>query len=185
MANPLIDTLTPIAKAAKNTDRFFWANIVAINPIRVQEDTASSPLEITPTSLTPLTLRDRVFCLRYGRRLIILGRQQAGTQIFQIQKTSSHLQGSRGTNKNNRVILNVEWKGGMSVKAWDAHTLGTIPAQYRPSKAPPLVVPAYTNQPNQIWALGVSTKGEVYLSTANEATHPNGTYSATIIYDID
>ncbi|MFP7706364.1 hypothetical protein [Trueperella sp. LYQ141] len=75
MANPFIDLFAPDTDTGQ---RWFWATVASVNPLRVREDGAAAPLGTTPRTLVALTPGDRVLCLRVGRRLIVMGKMGGG-----------------------------------------------------------------------------------------------------------
>lgn len=76
MANPLEELMVVAAQASvdKSADRLFWATVAQTSPLRVREDGASGPIAASPKTLAAVQAGDRVLCLRFGRRLVILGR---------------------------------------------------------------------------------------------------------------
>jgi hypothetical protein len=76
-----LDLLIPKPKPL--TDRFTWATVASVDPIRVQLDGETVPLDITPDCLVDVGWLDagrRVWCQVYGRRVLILGQAGKTTQ---------------------------------------------------------------------------------------------------------
>ena len=76
MSSGLGDLITFAAQKTVDlsADRLFWATVTQTSPLRVREDTASENINITPKTLAHVMTGNRVLCLRYGRRLVILGK---------------------------------------------------------------------------------------------------------------
>lgn len=73
MSNLLADMIAAGARSQQG-ERWLWATVWQISPLRVIEDGAAGPINITPKSLTPVAVGDRVLCLRVQRRLIVIGK---------------------------------------------------------------------------------------------------------------
>lgn len=51
-------------------DRWRWATVTGVDPVRVRLDGETAPLDITPDVLGPVRVGDRVWCQQHGRRLV-------------------------------------------------------------------------------------------------------------------
>lgn len=77
-----LDLLIP--QSAPEPDRFAWATVTAIDPIRVRLDGEATPLDIDPDSLIDIGWLDvdrRVWCQIHGRRVLILGQSGKDTYV--------------------------------------------------------------------------------------------------------
>lgn len=57
-------------------DSFRWATVTGTSPLRIRFDGDSSPTAATPTTLTPVSIGDRVWVQHHARSIIIIGRAQ-------------------------------------------------------------------------------------------------------------
>ena len=70
MRNPFMMDPPPMSGEGAST---FWATVVGTAPLRVCRD-GEDPLPVTPKSLEPVTVGDRVLCLWERRQVIVLGK---------------------------------------------------------------------------------------------------------------
>ena len=51
-------------------DSWRWATVTQVTPLRVRLDGDMAPLNVTPDTLTAVTVADRVWCQLTGRRVV-------------------------------------------------------------------------------------------------------------------
>ena len=66
-----LDQLLP--GPAERGDSWRWATVTQVSPLRVRFDGEAAPLNITPDTLTVVTVADRVWCQLVGRRVVVHG----------------------------------------------------------------------------------------------------------------
>lgn len=67
-----LDLLVPQKQV--ETNRYLWATVTSVSPLRVRLDGEDAALDITPDCLLKrVEVNDRVWCQFHGRRLVILG----------------------------------------------------------------------------------------------------------------
>jgi hypothetical protein len=68
-----LELLIPQAKT-EPTDKWRWATVTAVSPLRIRLDGEAEPLDITPDTLAgPLSVGDRVWTQTSGRRILVAG----------------------------------------------------------------------------------------------------------------
>lgn len=75
-ANPL-GGLVPLLGGGETADEGYYATVVSIEPLRIQLDATDGIADVTPISLVSrLTPGNRVYAVRKGRQLVVVGRIQ-------------------------------------------------------------------------------------------------------------
>lgn len=77
MINPL-DALLDLPEGRHADLRFSWASVTNVNPLRIRLDHETQPLVASPSSLTQVSVGDRVYTVTWGGRIVILGRKGGG-----------------------------------------------------------------------------------------------------------
>lgn len=77
MINPL-DALLDLPEDRRTDLRFSWAWVTNVSPLRIQLDHETQPLVASPSSLTQVSVGDRVYTVTWGGRIVILGRKGGG-----------------------------------------------------------------------------------------------------------
>lgn len=72
--NDELDFLLP--EPAPPRDTFRWATVTGTSPLRIRFDGDTAPTAATPTTLTPVSVGDRVWVQHHARSIIIIGRAQ-------------------------------------------------------------------------------------------------------------
>lgn len=98
MSNPL-DVLLPTPTVANES--WHWCTVASIDPLLVQLDGDEAPLLTPPENLVGkmLSVGDRVWAQRYGRRLLLHGKPFNGQQVAHV----AQLNGANGSIGNNSV----------------------------------------------------------------------------------
>lgn len=188
-----LDLLIP--KVAEPTDRFAWATITDVDPLRIRLDGELAPLDITPDSLIDVGWADvdrRVWVQISGRRVVILG--QSGKPALEIPEIPEpeipdEIIRHYGTGEMTTVgspfsidmaqltrmsgLVTLTCRVARSTGFNGSFTkVGNIPAGYRPPATVPILISAAsaagTNAKAQVLA-----NGDLEIATSSTNSNPH------------